>query len=356
MTTPEETTSGSAALSAPDHLAKSHLQISGDKVAQATRDLPDAHRSALRWLYSWAQENSITSMTALADECGISATTLYRVFTATYGAKLDAVVERITQFRRIAQERGAIGSEVFVETSISRKIAKTCDWALISNSVALIYGNRGLGKTFCLEHYLETHNHGMTKLVRMPASAGVQLMMQEFARACHFSHVGPFDKLRDRVISTLDRNNLVIVDELHQVFLSYQRGSAIKCLEVIREIHDRTKCGMVLCGTQKLRDELLLGQHVDVLEQFTDRGVLQVQLTKKLPRKDVFAIAAGFGLDDEPDGTALDVIEEVMLSNSLRRFGKLLQASKRLACKEGKRIAWSHFVRAHDILAKLAQD
>ncbi len=326
--------------------------LTGDLIVTATKDLPEDQRDNLRWLYAYSRENG-WNLTRLAEECKVSVTTLYRAFNGSYGAKLDNLTDRIASYRRLAEERGTLGDEPYALTSIARKIDRTCEWALISQSIAFIFGNRGLGKTLAFERRRETHNHGQTKLIRMPASAGVQLMMKEIARACYLSPNSCFDNLRERVLNAIDHTNLVIIDELHQVFLSYQKGSAIKCLEVIREIHDRTKCGMVLCGTTQLKKEIQLGQHAELLEQFTDRGVLKVQLPTKLPRADVLLIARGYGLDDEPEGPAADIVTELMEARSLRKFGKLLQAAKRLASKERVPVAWHHFTKAHDILAKL---
>jgi DNA transposition AAA+ family ATPase len=325
--------------------------ITGDIILAATRELPDTQRDHLRWLHAWAREQG-WSLSRLADETRISVTSLYRVFTGKYSARLDNLIERITSYRRIAEARGTIGDFPFAETTIYKKIDRTCEWALISQSIAFIFGNRGLGKSLAFDRRRETHNHGQTKLVRMPASAGVQLMMKEIARACYLSPNSCFDLLRERVLASIDHTNLLIVDELHQVFLSYQKGSAIKCLEVLREIHDRTKCGMVLCGTTQLKKEILLGAHAEMLEQFTDRGTLRVQLPDRLPKSDVLLIAKGFGLG-EPTDLAGELIDELMAARSLRKFGKLLQAAKRLASREGTQITWAHFVKAHDIITKL---
>jgi DNA transposition AAA+ family ATPase len=325
--------------------------ITGDIILTATRELPDTQRDSVRWLHAYAREQS-WSLARLADETKISVTTLYRVFTGKYSARLDNLVERITSYRRIAEARGTIGDFPFAETSIYKKIDRTCDWSLISQSIAFIFGNRGLGKSMAFDRRKETHNHGQTKVVRMPASAGVQLMMKEIARACYLSPQSSFEHLRERVFNSIDHTNLIIVDELHQVFLSYQKGSAIKCLEVLREIHDRTKCGMVLCGTTQLKKEILLGNHAEMLEQFTDRGTLKVQLPDRLPKSDVLLIAKGFGLTD-PNDIASDLIDELMQARSLRKFGKLLQAAKRLSAREGTEITWGHFIKAHDIITKL---
>ena len=118
--------------------------------------------------------------------------------------------------------------------------------ALISQTIVLMYGDSQIGKTTALEEYARRHNHGQTKYIRLPASAGVQLCAKEIAKACFVSTSSSFEGLRDRILKAIDDKNLIIIDELHQSFMSYQKQSQIKVLEFIREIYDRTQCGMVL--------------------------------------------------------------------------------------------------------------
>lgn len=330
------------------------ISVSGDQVGLATRDLEPDHADAIRWLFNWSRANGWNSKT-LEAETKISWTTLYRVFTGKYSAALDNVVSRILTYRRLAEERAQAGGIGFVETSISRKIWKAAEYALVSQSMAFVYGEPQIGKTTALEEYARRNNHGQTKFVRMPASAGVQLMMKEFASACYISPASCFDNLRERVLNSLDSRNLVIIDELHQVFLSYQRGSAIKCLEVIREIHDRTKCGMLLCGTLQLRKELMLGSHTDLLEQFKRRGVLEINLPKLPPKKDIDLISAAFRLAPAED-TALEIQTDIIKAHGLGKFAKFLQTGQRIAAKAGQPFTWDHFIKAHDILAKLSAE
>jgi len=56
-----------------------------------------------------------------------------------------------------------------------------------------------------------------------------------------------------------------IIDEMHLVLTTYQKGSALKILEFILKIHDRTGSGGVLCDTDVSRDELKQGEHKKML-------------------------------------------------------------------------------------------
>ena len=183
----------------------------------------------------------------------------------------------------------------------------------------------------------------------------MQLMTKELARACYVSPNSSFENLREYVFNAVDSSHLFLIDELHQVFLSYQRGSAIKCLEVIRELHDRRGCGMALLGTYKLREELMMGAHLDLLEQFKERGVLEILLPRAVPKRDLVKVASAFGLG-EPTGATAELIDEITKGHGFKRYVLFLKSGKNLAKTEGRRMSWEHFIRAHDILKKFKGD
>jgi DNA transposition AAA+ family ATPase len=242
----------------------------------------------------------------------------------------------------------------FVETSIWRACEKVCTHALVTNTVAFIFGDSQIGKTTALEEFARRNNHGQTKLIRMPASAGVQLFMKEMAKACFVSPDSCFEKLRDRVLNAIDDKTLVIIDEVHQIFTSYQHSSTIKVAEVIREIYDRTHCGMVLVGTNVLKDELTHGKLAAILEQLRRRGTIPLQLPSYPPKADLDKIARKFGLAPA-DGIAAEVVKDMILTSGLGMYIKFLQSASMMAGREGRKPSWDHFVQAHDIIAKLSR-
>ena len=334
-------------------IGSSTLTVGAEIVTKYTASLDnEEHKEAIRWLYGWAREKRY-GWKELEAETKISTTSLYRLFSGTYQAKLDGIVERIHSYRKVAEERASIRKIGFVETSIARKMFKAFEYAMLSQSMVFVYGISQIGKTFTALHFKDENNHGRTKYVRLPASAGVQLCMKEIAKACFVSPKSSFENLRERVLNSLDGDNLLIIDELHQVFLSYQKGSAVKVLEVLREIHDRTHCGMVLIGTRQLKKELMLGSHVELLEQFKRRGVLEIMLPNTPPAKDLTKISSAYGLTEEPTGEAEELRKDILTTHGLGKYCKFLQAAGRIASKSDEPLTWVHFVKAHDILAKL---
>jgi hypothetical protein len=337
---------------------KANINLGADKVKQIllakvqAKEIEQVHADLIWWFYCYCKEQEF-SLGDAANEINKDTTTIYRIFTCTYGAKLDNICADLARYKRIVQERAGQVKLDFVETSIAKIIWRACDGALITQSVAFIYGDPQIGKTFALEEYHRRNNHGQTKLVRMPASAGVQLFMREFAKACFVSSHRSFEGMRESVLNAIDDKTLVIVDEAHQCFLSYQKGSQIKVLELIREIYDRTHCGLVLCGTNVFRREIQEGKLAQMLEQLRRRGTIKIQLPARPPKADLDRIAKKFGLSPAED-LALEVIKEMLHTSGLGMVVKYLQNASRMAARENKKLSWDHFVQAHDIIQKLS--
>lgn len=337
----------------------SNLNISADTVKVALAGLVRSgectpeNETVIWWFYCHCREQGF-DLKESANQIGKDSTTLYRVWTGKYGASLENICQEITRYRKIAEERALIPRLDFVETRVWRTVSRVCTAALNSKTVARIYGDSQIGKTTALEEYARRNNHGQTKYIRMPASAGVQLFMKEVAKACYVAHHATFEGMRERVLNAVDDKTLIIFDELHQAFLSYQSGSTIKVFEVIREIYDRTQCGMVLCGTHTLKREFMTGKLAPVLEQLRRRGTIEVDLGSKVAGEDLNKIARRFGLPPA-EGMAAEVVKDMIHRSGLGMYIKFIQSAAVLAGKQGKKLSWDHFVQAHDIISNLSR-
>jgi DNA transposition AAA+ family ATPase len=302
--------------------------------------------------YSFARANGWTLKQA-AGELGVDGSTLYRVLRNEYGAKLDNFCLKVARCNNLSLDRSTIPNVQFVKTKTAKMIFEVCESALNSQSIAFIFGDSQQGKTMALEEYARQNNHGQTKYIRLPASAGVQLVAREFAKVCFVSANSCFELLRERILKSIDHRNLIIVDEVHQCFSSYTTTSTVKVLEFIREIHDRTKCGMVLCGTHVLRDQIERGKLSLMLEQLRRRGIIKVNLPKTPPKSDIDEIARSFGLEaPSAQSPEYNIIREMLAQSGLGMYVKFLQSAGTKAKKADVPIDWQHFIQAYDILAK----
>jgi DNA transposition AAA+ family ATPase len=336
------------------------LNIDGATVKQGLRNMvaqgnaTQYQADLIAWLFAFGKTNNL-SLTQLSAELGYdSNSTLWRVFRNEYGARVDKICAKIERYKKIAEERSTYGRVQFIETSIARRIFKACDAALISQTIVFIYGDSQIGKTTALQEYARRNNHGQTRYIRLPAGAGAQRVAKEFAKASFISTKMPYEKIVDGILAAIDHNNLILIDEGHQPFLSYQNASTMKVFELIREIYDRTQCGMVICATNVLRKEIQEGKHAQMLEQLRRRCTHPIQLPSKPPRQDLDKIAAGFNLRPA-EGDALEIIKDMIHTSGLGMYVKFLQAAVRIASKEKKKVSWSHFVLAHDLIKKLGE-
>ena len=336
-----------------------HITVSGDVVKLALGDmvkrgeLTDDQERMIWWFYAHCKDQGF-DLKESAAQIKKDGTTIYRVWTGKYGASLDNICEDIARYRRLVEARSNRVKLSFVETSVWKAVSTVCHAALRDQAVAFIWGDSQIGKTTALEEFARRNNHGQTKLIRMPAASGVQLFMKEFARASYVSPESCFEKLRERVLNAIDDQTLVIVDELHQAFTSYQHSSTIKVFEVLREIYDRTHCGMVLVGTNVLRDEIVKGKLAPILDQLRRRGHIRLQLPKQPPASDLAMIAKRFGLPPA-EGEAAEVVKDMIHTSGLGMYIKFLGSAAMLAQKQTRPITWDHFTQAYDIIARLSR-
>jgi DNA transposition AAA+ family ATPase len=341
-----------------EHAFGSNISVSGDTVKQALaeqvrRGEITGEQQALIWWYYCHCRNEGFDLKDAGRAIGKDSTALSRIWHGKYGASPENICQDIARYRKLAEERATRVKLDFVETSTWKIISQVCNAALVSQSMAFIWGDPQMGKTACVEEYARRNNHGQTKFMRMPASAGVQIFMKEIARACYVSPDSCFEKLRDRVLNAIDSQTLIIIDEWDEAFVSYQHGSTIKVMEVIREIYDRSHCGMVLVSSNLGRDEMEHGRHAEVLKRFNRRGIIKIQIPNKVPKSDLDKIARKFNLAPA-DGIAQEVVKEMIHTSGLGMYIKFLQSAAMMSNREGKRLTWDHFIQAHDIIAKLS--
>jgi DNA transposition AAA+ family ATPase len=343
-----------------DGNARASLPYGGDQVMRGTAHYPDEHRDLVRWLFFHCVEEGIV----LKDVCRKmkrDASTISRVLIGSYrnpntGAPVDLtnIVADIKKYRdRWQVERDANNQFHYIHTPvIGVNSWSICDFAADTGTIAFIWGESQTGKSWALRAYQRAHNHGRSRYCSLLPASGQLMMLREIARACGISAKTSYDKLIDRIIKSLDKSNLLIVDELHQVTTTYHARSKINCLELLRTIHDRSGCGMVLCGTNTFRDEVQEGRDKKLLEQLRKRGPAVFQCPSHAPEADVDALVAGWKLPRIPDALR-DEVMGLVIERGLLVFTTFIKSGQRLAAKDKQAFTWQHFIRFLRIMQKL---
>lgn len=337
----------------------SGINIGGDTVTQSTEHLEEPQKGLVRWLFNLSRKNNWT-WADITKATRIDTSTLYRIWTDKYRDKtgervnLDKVCERIARFKKEEEARASIVSAKFVETSVWHRVTWLCEQVFVRQKIGFLGGDSQIGKSTCLREHQRRNNHGQTVYAEMPPAGGVQLMTRYIARALFISERSSFDNLLADIIRGLDSSRLLIIDEIHRVFTTYQKSSVMRCLDVLRHIQESTGCGMVLCGTNAFRDEMDHGQFAKYLQQLQRRGLYEVQLPASPPREDIDLVSAEFGLP-VAQGEAEDIVLTIAKSHGFGMLITRLTDAASMAKKKGEPIEWAHFVKAHNIITRLAK-
>lgn len=345
-------------------------QFSQDDIRQNCAQYPDDARDALISLFLWCIDpRHPMPKPDAARQVGASDNLLYKLYTGKYrdadGRQLFPAADLISNIRAflaVQRERFEAGETSFVETPTAHRVSTACELARESQSIVFVWGVSHIGKTWALEHHAAANNHGRTIYCRLEAASGLGGMVRRIATDCGVSDNNNTANLIHRIKNALTPQTLLILDECHLLAYTYRKGSFHNCMEVIREIHDNTKCGLVLCFT--ILDHVRAASQKE-LQQLWRRGVHKVPLPTMPTKADLAAILRHNGLDfpaaslevtvgkitDRP----YDVLRQLAKVEGLKAITERLRYGRKLANKSGSKLDWSHFLDAHLRIARQAQ-
>lgn len=338
------------------------FNIPGDDCNRATEHLPEEQRNLIRWLHHHAWTNDISTadlggMLKRNDGKTYAGNTIYKIFKGLHEAELDTFVDAVRAFKKVIDQRATITRSPFVATRLAKRIFKICESARIYQTIEFIYGAPQIGKTTALEQYALENNHGQTVFWRLPAGGGFGRSVEELAIACRFSAQQKANEILRRAVRFFTPEMLLIVDEAHQMFLGDKRRGRIETAELIREIHDRSKVGVVIAATPALEKEIQEGKSKDLLRQLDLRSLGPNRLPDRPDAKDLDTFAAHYNLPPaKTDAAAFKLQNEIIAYEGLGRWLKRLMAASHIAHKRGDtKLTWGHVFDADTFVRRKAQ-
>lgn len=277
------------------------MNRSADQVRAAMRIYADDGRITDEGLESLVRLFALGKARGLSfDQTGrlvsYSGATMSRLFAGKYEGAMEKVVESVGAYLELEAERQKMASDLFIETTAWAKVKAACDLAIKRNRIVRIIGPSQVGKTYCLKEYMRRARF-QTCYLRIPAAPTFKLVVEAMCAAVGVSSSLRTDDARPRVARAIGPNTLVVVDELHELVMSAGKSTAMKCAEWLREIFDASGCGMVLCGTSALEDDLINDPRLKGwLGQLDQRCIRVLRLPNELPAEDVDRAAEAYGI------------------------------------------------------------
>ena len=314
------------------------------------------------WLYNYAQENHLKEGDLAAKMKSYDKNTLYQLFRGSYGVAKDGgpcsswskVVQAIRVFKKVELEEMKKKNVGLIETEVKQTVWRCCDAALNDGMVSFIYGRTRIGKSVALQAYQREHNHGQTVYIEMGSGWTRARFVRELARK--FGNGVKATKawaLEDAIFDTLKRSNLLIVDEFHKALTTIGEKQSATVLEFIRDVRDKTHCGLVLCATKVGMERFETGENKQTFEQLIGRSIIKAVLPDRPPVRDLNTIAKAFELPI-PTGDDLKSVKELVAAYGLDRFFAYLQKTYALTKKTKEPMSWAAFSKVKNGYLALA--
>lgn len=305
------------------------------------RNYPEESHGLLMWFHQHALDQGFT-----LDEAGkaiqYDKSTVYRVLRGIYEGSIEKVVSAIESYKRIADERATIQDNYIVENSITRMIGAGLNYALSNNSITMITGESRMGKTESAKLWRDANNHGTSVLVTAPPIGGSKVLLQRIATAVGVSKNKSMADMFEAITRSFNRNRILIIDEAHRLMPSNSRSNPVN-IEILRDLHDQTGCGLAFIATQRFSDDLHKSSYQ--FEQILGRIGMPIRLKRVIPAKDIMPIIQQY--IPEPSREMVDQCKAI--ANDPGRLGILaedLKISSRIAGKAKQELGEEHFFKA----------
>lgn len=269
---------------------------------------------------TWAQ---------IARETGLSGGTISGFMNDKYNGDNQRVAAALTRW--IANQRAADALPEpprFIETPTARRIWTSLRFARLTESIAVICGHPGVGKTAAAREYCR-RNDNVWLITITPACASVLECLTELADALGMNDIprrkGPLARALRRRLSGVQ--GLAIIDEADHLHA--------EALEELRLLQEAAGCGLALMGNHRVYATMTGGQRSVEFARLFSRIAKRTAINKA-HKADVDAIADAWRIDGDEERRLLQAIAHK--PGALRILNHALRLAAMTAHGKGERI------------------
>lgn len=273
-------------------------------------------------------ESKVITAAQLAKEISLSPAALSQVLKGKYAADPIAIINKLEKWLNLRQERIATPNvnPGFVMTETAKLITSDLTYAQVTESIVVIFGASGVGKSETLREY-KRRNNNVWMITASPSRSSLTECLYEIALELGLDDAprrkGPLSRV---IRQRLDKSEgLVIIDEADH--LDYPT------LEELRILQEETGIGMAFVGNNKVYTQLTGGRRNEDFARLFSR-IAKKRGLHKTRQADVRSIANAWQIITEKEmGLMLQISER---PGGLRLLTKTLKLSAMYA--QGKTI------------------
>ncbi|KFA96222.1 AAA family ATPase [Vibrio sp. ER1A] len=268
-------------------------------------------------------ESKTVPASQIAKEISVSPATLSQILNGSYKADPSKMIDKLENWLRMRDQRNATPSvnPGFVMTQTAKRITDDLTYAQVTESIVVIFGASGVGKSETLREY-KRNNNNVWMITASPSRSSLTECLYELAMELGMDDAprrkGPLSRvIRNRLMGS---EGLVVIDEADH--LDYPT------LEELRILQEETGIGMVLVGNNKVYTQLTGGRRNEDFARLFSR-IAKKRGIHKTKLADVRAIADAWNVNGEAERSLMVQISE--RPGGLRLLSKTLKLAAMFA-------------------------
>lgn len=232
----------------------------------------------------------------------VSTATLSQLFNGKYASPVG-IAKTLAEFVKTWRRRRLVGDRPLVATRMVETVGEICKAAAAWHRPAFIWGKTQEGKTTGLLNFAASHPGAI--YYRTPASVSLHAGMRALVKAAGGTPAKNIEDTRAELWGSVTKDHVLLIDELHQAFTTWPKNAALRFWEVLRDLWDAKKCGLVICGTSEIAKQMRQGEFRELLKQLAERTRLHLDTdaapslavgTNSGTVRDINAVLACYGL------------------------------------------------------------
>ncbi len=268
-------------------------------------------------------ESKTVVASQIAKEISVSPATLSQILNGSYKADPSKMIQKLERWLSFRNEKASKPSinPGFVMTKTAEQITADLTYAQVTESIVVIYGASGVGKSETLREY-QKNNNNVWMVTSSPSRSSLTECLYELALELGLDDAPRRKGMLARVIRhrLVGSEGLVIIDEADH--LDYPT------LEELRILQEETGIGMVLVGNNKVYTQLTGGRRNEDFARLFSR-IAKKRGIHKTKQADVRAIAQAWNVNGDEEVSLMMQISE--RPGGLRLLSKTLKLAAMFA-------------------------
>ncbi|MBE3574564.1 MAG: AAA family ATPase [Firmicutes bacterium] len=278
------------------------------------------------------------SQTEAARLIGFSTTRLSQFLSGKYAGDMLETAKAINYgLDKHIEQQAAPKEPEFALTTAARQVFEVCEYAHRVQTIGLIHGDAGLGKTMALREYTGSHRDVVMISVN-PTLSSAKAVLEEISDVLGLKYGSARRMAKEITAALRGSGRLVIFDEGQHL--------SPKAINTLRAIHDAARVGMVFCGNDELYYKLR-GRTQSEYAQFFSRVGIRRQLNPVVAQEDIQTVFSRSGLGKEVLEQLFQVAND---GKGIRGCVKTYLLAASLAQARGELINGAHIQQARRFL------